>query len=199
MPPWAWIPLRLLPAPAVCARCSSRPDKSGAHCRGDDLRNAADGGALRRKLGLEGGASGGTWCHGSAGYLWCMLRAFGDHPALRASIDWAVRALLDTPLLANPGYCHGMAGQLDVWSTLAQYPRLADMSGRGAALAAQLLEQLGVRAENGWAWPADEPDQIRPALWSGTLGPACALALFQRGKRDTLFSRQTLARIFAPQ
>jgi lantibiotic modifying enzyme len=159
----------------------------------------ADGGALRHKLGLEGGASGGTWCHGSAGYLWCMLHAFGDHPSLRTPIDWALRALVDTLLLADPGYCHGMAGQLDVWSMLAQYPRLADMAGRRAALAAQLLEQLGVRVDGGWAWPADEPDQVRSALWSGTLGPACALALFQRGHGDTLFSRQTLARIFAPQ
>jgi len=159
----------------------------------------ADRAALRYKLGLEGGASGGTWCHGSAGYLWCMLHAFGDQSSLRAPIDWAMRALLDTPLLADPGYCHGMAGQLDMWSLLAQYPRLADIAGRRAALAAQLLEQLGVRADDGWAWPADEPDQTRPALWSGTLGPACALALFQRCHGDTLFCRQTLTRIFAPQ
>jgi hypothetical protein len=158
----------------------------------------SDGVALRYKLGLEEGASGGTWCHGSAGYLWCMLHAFGDHPSLRAPIDWALRALSDTPLLASAGYCHGVAGQLDVWSALAQYPRLADIAGRRAALAAQLLEQLGVRVDNGWAWPADESDQIRPTLWSGTLGPACALALFQKGQGDTLFSRQTLARIFAP-
>ena len=157
----------------------------------------SDGRALRHKLGLEGGASGGTWCHGSAGYLWCLLHAFGDRPSLRAPIDWALRALMDTPLLANPGYCHGMAGQLDVWSLLAQYPRLADIARHRAPLAAQLLEQLGVRVDNAWAWPADEPDQRRPALWSGTLGPACALALFQRGERDTLFSSQTLARIFA--
>jgi hypothetical protein len=159
----------------------------------------ADGAALRHRLGLEGGASGGTWCHGSAGYLWCMLHAFGDHPSLQAPIDWALRVLSDTPLLADPGYCHGMAGQLDVWSVLARYPRLADIGGRRAALAAQLLEQLGFRLDNGWAWPADEPYQVRPALWTGTLGPACALALFQRGQRDTLFSRQTLARIFAPR
>jgi hypothetical protein len=159
----------------------------------------SDGRALRHKWGLEDGASGGTWCHGSAGYLWCMLHAFGDHPTLRSPIDWALRALLDTPLLASPGFCHGMAGQLDVWSVLARYPRLADIAGRRAALAAQLLEQLGCRIDNGWAWPADEPDQIRPAFWTGTLGPACALALFQRGESDTVFSRQTLASIFAPQ
>jgi hypothetical protein len=159
----------------------------------------SDGRALRHRLDLPTAAHCGTWCHGSAGYLWCMLHAFGDDPSLRAPVDWAVRALIDTPLLASPCYCHGMAGQLEVWSLLAGYPRLAGVAGQRAALAAQLLEHLGFRADNLWAWGADEPAQIRPALWSGTLGPACALALFQKGGCDTLFSRTTLARIFAPR
>jgi len=154
---------------------------------------------LLYKLNAESGTKCGTWCHGSAGYLWCMLQAFGDDAALRMPIDWALRALVDVPLLANPGYCHGMAGQLDLWCLLARYPRLAEIARPRAALAAQLTEQLGFRTDNAWAWPADEPDQIRPNLWSGTLGPACALALLQRGEWDTLLSRETLARIFAPQ
>jgi len=159
----------------------------------------SDQGELRHKLNAESGTNCGAWCHGSAGYLWCMLQAFGDDAALRAPIDWAVRALLDVPLLANPGYCHGMAGQLDVWSTLSRYPRFAGVARPRAALAARVLEHLGFRADNAWAWPADEPDQIRPDLWTGALGPACALALFERGRGDTLFSRETLARVFAPE
>ena len=154
---------------------------------------------LLHKLDSEEGTNCATWCHGSAGYLWCMLQAFGDHASLRAPIDWAVRALLDVPLLANPGYCHGMAGQLDLWNMLACYPRLAEIAKPRAALAAQLLEHLGFRADNAWAWPADKPDQIRPDLWTGTLGPACAIGLFERGQGDTLFSVETLARIFAPK
>ena len=156
-------------------------------------------GELRHKSDSEDDTNCGTWCHGSAGYLWCMLQAFGDDPALRSPIDWAVRSLIEVPLLANPGYCHGMAGQLDLWSMLARYPRLAEIARPRAALAARLLEHLGLRADNAWAWPADEPDQISPDLWTGILGPACALALFERGRWDTLFSRETLARVFAPQ
>jgi len=154
---------------------------------------------LLHKLDSESGTSGGTWCHGSAGYLWCMLQAFGDHASLRIPIDWAVRALLEVPLLANPGYCHGMAAQLDLWSLLARYPRVADVARRRAALAAQLLEHLGFRVNNAWAWSGDDPDQTSPDLWTGTLGPACALALFERGQWDTLLSRETLIRIFAPK
>jgi len=154
---------------------------------------------LLHKLNTDSGANCGTWCHGSAGYLSCMLHAFGDHFSLRAPIDWAVRALLQVPLLANPGYCHGMAGQLDLWSMLARYPRLAEIAKPRAALAAQLTEQLGFRANSTWAWAADEPDQIGPDLWTGMLGPACALALFQRSGCASLFSLETLAGIFAPQ
>lgn len=154
---------------------------------------------LLHKANMESGTHCGTWCHGSAGYLWCMLQACGDHPSLRAPIDWAVRALAKVPLLANPGYCHGMAGQLDLWSMLARCPRLAEIAKPRAALAAQLTEQLGFRADNAWAWSAGELDEICPDLWTGMLGPACALSLFQSRQADTLFSFETLAGIFAPK
>jgi predicted Ser/Thr protein kinase len=154
---------------------------------------------LLHRWDSEEGTNCGTWCHGSAGFLWCMLQAFGDHFSLRAPIDWAVGALAEVPLLANPGYCHGMAGQLDLWSLLARYPRLAEIAKPRAALAAQLTEQLGFRADSAWAWSADDPDEICPDLWTGALGPACALSLFQRGQCDSLFSVETLAGIFAPK
>jgi hypothetical protein len=153
---------------------------------------------LRHKATADSGTNCGTWCHGSAGYLWCMLQAFGDDFSLRAPIDWAVRALVEAPLLANPGYCHGMAGQIDLWNMLARYPRFAEIAKPRAALAAQLTEQLGFRSNGAWAWSADEPEEIRPDLWTGALGPACALALFERARGDALFSAQTLAGIFAP-
>lgn len=182
---------------ALCAR--SRELSLATFTRLFAHGRTSDQSELRYRSGSQPGFSGAAWCHGSAGYLWCMLQAFGDHVGLRAPVDWAVRALLQVPLLANPGYCHGMAGQLDLWIMLARYPRLAEIAKPRAALAAQLTEQLGVRADNAWAWPADEPDQIGRDLWSGTLGPACALALLQGGRGDSLFSVATLAAIFAPQ
>lgn len=154
---------------------------------------------LRHKANTESGTNCGTWCHGSAGYLWCMLQAFGDDASLRAPIDWAVRTLVEVPLLAKPGYCHGMAGQIDLWSMLARYPRLAGIAKPRAALAAQLTEQLGFRSTGAWAWSGDEPDEVCPDLWTGALGPACALALFQRAQGDALFSPETLAGMFAPK
>lgn len=154
---------------------------------------------LRYRSSSESGFSTGTWCHGSAGYLWSILQAFGDHRPLRSAIDWALRALMDAPLVGNASYCHGMAGQLDLWNMLARYERFSKIAARRAALSARLIEQIGFRVKDSWGWPLDESGQIEPNLWIGMLGPACALALFQRGYGDTLFCPNTLARVFQPK
>jgi len=151
---------------------------------------------LRYQLNSESGTSAGTWCHGAAGYLWSILQTFGDHPSLRNPIDWAFRAFVEVPLLGNASYCHGMAGQLDLWNMLARHQRFSRIATYRAALAARLLEHIGFRFNNSWAWPWDGSGQIRSDLWTGALGPACALALFQKGNTDTLFCPGTLARVF---
>ncbi len=152
---------------------------------------------LRHRLNSETGTSAGIWCHGSAGYLWSILQAFGDHRPLRSPIDWALQALMNIPLVDNASYCHGMAGQLDLWSMLARYERFSKIAPHRAALSARLMEQIGFRIKNSWGWPLDESGQIEPDLWTGMLGPACALALFQGGYPGTFFCANTLARVFA--
>jgi hypothetical protein len=154
---------------------------------------------LQYRLHSEVGTSPGIWCHGSAGYLWAILQAFGDDLLFRNPIDWAVAALIEAPLSGNAGYCHGMAGQLDLWTMLARHRRFSSIAARRAALAARLMGQLGLRTNDGWVWPWDESGQIRTDLWTGTLGPACALALYQSGRLDTLFCPDTLASVFQPR
>ncbi len=153
---------------------------------------------LRYQLNSLVKAPAGTWCHGSMGYLWSMLHAFGDDESLKEAIDWAFRAFEKSFLVSEPGYCHGMAGQLDLWSLLGRYSRFSGVAKTRARLAAQLLEQLGSRDDMSWTWTADVFGRIRPDLWTGTLGPACALALFQRGRGDLLFCPDTLTAMFRP-
>jgi hypothetical protein len=165
-----------------------------------DHGRTSDKRQLRYQLNSEAGASGGTWCHGSAGYLWAMLQAFGDDRELRKPIDWSVRALTDCPVLDNAGYCHGMAGQVELWSALARVRRFATTARRKAALSVRLMEHLGRRVGNSWSWPGqqgpdDDPPRLRLDLWTGMLGPACATALWQQGRFETLFSPNTLARV----
>ena len=129
-----------------------------------------------------------------------MLQAFGDDRELRKPIDWSMQALTDCPVLDNAGYCHGMAGQVELWSALARVG-VPTIARRRAALAVRLMEHLGGSIDNSWSWPGeqgpdDDPPRLRPDLWTGMLGPACATALWQQGRYETLFSPNTLARAF---
>jgi lantibiotic modifying enzyme len=154
---------------------------------------------LRYQANSTEGADNGTWCHGAAGYLWCMLQAFGDDKSLREPIDWAYHAFSDVPLVGNPSYCHGMAGQLDLWRLLGRYPRFARVAKQRAALAATLLEHLGYRSEGSWTWLGDQLGETNPTLWTGSLGPACALALYEKGTSEPLFSPELLRHVFQPK
>jgi hypothetical protein len=158
----------------------------------------SDGRELRYQLNSSLGAFAGTWCHGSTGYLWSMMHAFGDHASLKAAIDWAFRGFERHTLVGEPGYCHGMAGQVDLWSLLQRYPRFSAIAKPRAQLAARLLEQLGFRSHQSWTWATGELGGLRPGLWTGGLGAACALALFRRGRGDVLFCPDTLTRVFQP-
>src|ERR1035437_7042742 len=55
------------------------------------------------------------WCHGIAGYLWCMLLAFGDDHRLAPAIDWSLDKCAGARSIGSPVYCHGMAGELELW------------------------------------------------------------------------------------
>jgi hypothetical protein len=112
--------------------------------------------------------------------------------AITLNSGWAGRTLIGKIVTVYPGdggEVPGLAAALDqIWQSEEAPEILTDLRLRrdGAIYIRFGAFKSGVVVADA-------------ALWSGTLGPACALALFQRGERDTLFSRQTLARIFAPQ
>jgi hypothetical protein len=68
-------------------------------------------------------ASAGIWCHGPAGYAWAILRSVGDEPRVTLCLDWAVQCLSRVNLLPEPGYCHGVAGQLEISLMMSQIDR----------------------------------------------------------------------------
>ncbi|WP_211234966.1 lanthionine synthetase LanC family protein [Azohydromonas australica] len=151
------------------------------------------GRALRSRLDDERHHAPGTWCHGVAGYLWALLQALGDDAALRAEIDWAVDCLAGTPSVGTATYCHGLAGQLELWCMLGGLPRLSDLSQARAGkctTALRLLHQRQrqQRTEPHCFWGSDDPSIVTPDLWIGFLGPACALAMHAAGSSDALLS-----------
>ena len=131
------------------------------------------------------------WCHGIAGYLWCMLLAFGDDRRLAPAIDWSLERCGQTKSLGSPVYCHGVAGELELWRLVGGYPRLRVGAARRAQRAASVL-RLELRRERGLCvWGSEDPEVLRPDLWVGFLGPATALALYPRSS-DALLSASWL-------
>jgi serine/threonine protein kinase len=151
-----------------------------------------DGHGLRRRVGSVASAHSGIWCHGAAGYLWSIIHAFGDSASLREPIDWAVDAFRNADPVPNPTYCHGLAGQLELWRMLCRIDQYERIAAEGAAFSADVIEQLGFRRNQNWLWPADDPGVVTPDLWLGFLGPASSLALYHTGLSNALLSSEWL-------
>jgi hypothetical protein len=136
-----------------------------------------------------------------AGYLWCMLQAFGDDPTLHAQMDWAVNSLSLTNFMINPNptYCHGLSMQLELWRMLSTIPRYRNLAIKRAAQIVLILQLLQQRLEGKIVWSSDEPEIITPDLWIGFLGPAVALALWASGRQDALLSSSWLSSCANPK
>ena len=138
------------------------------------------------------------WCHGVAGYLWCMLLAFGDDRRLAPAVDWSVEKCAAAKPSGNPVYCHGMAGELELWRLIGNYPRLAGGAASRADRAASAL-RFQLRREEGLSvWGAEDASILTPDLWVGFLGPATALALYARRASDPLLSGAWLSSCASP-
>jgi serine/threonine protein kinase len=151
---------------------------------------SADGSSLQRALGSKNSspAANGTWCHGTAGYLWSILQSFGDHPALREQIDWATHIFASVNPLGNVTYCHGLSGQLELWRMLQSIPRYQELAKHRSAKVAATLRLLHQRIEGQCIWCSEKPDVITPDLWIGFLAPASALAIYTTNRKDALLS-----------
>ncbi|HET8701835.1 MAG TPA: lanthionine synthetase LanC family protein, partial [Nitrococcus sp.] len=152
-----------------------------------------DGGALRMALDSTQFHAPGNWCHGTAGYLWAVLQAFGDHPDLRTEIDWAVASVQSTMVAGTPTYCHGLAGRLELWRLLGEVPRFRELAATQAGKTARALRVLHRKVGGRIAWMSDDPQVMTPDLWVGFLGPASALALHAAHASAPLLSGRWLA------
>lgn len=151
-----------------------------------------DGRALRMTADSQQHHAAGNWCHGIAGYLWALLQAFGDMPALREEIDWAVGILKEQPSVGTPTYCHGLAGQLELWRLLSGIPRFQTCAVARAGKVARALRCAHSKRDGACVWVSDDPDVVTPDLWVGFLGPATALALHASGSCWPLLSGEWL-------
>jgi serine/threonine protein kinase len=140
-------------------------------------------------------AAAGHWCHGLAGYLWCLLQAFGDNPKLEHEIDWAVDGLSAVTPAENSTYCHGLAGQLELWRVLRTIPRHENFAKLASDKTAAALRLIMQRRKGLSVWSSEDPQVFTPDFWLGFLGPASSLALYTAGHNGALLSRAWLQTI----
>lgn len=153
-----------------------------------------EGSALRHRVGRgDAGVPVPSWCHGVAGYLWCMLSGFGDDDRLMPAIAWCVEKCASTTPIGSPVYCHGMAGELELWRLVNNYPRLHPEAPKRAQRAANALRLQLQRKDGLSAWASEDPKRFNPDLWVGFMGPATALALYALNKPVPLLSETWLA------
>ena len=129
-----------------------------------------------------------SWCHGVAGYLWCILQSFPQDPDFTEVIDWAVDILNESPFVSSPTYCHGLAGHLELWQMMSLQPKLEGFARLRTAKTVASLRLLLERVPGKFSWCSEESDVVTPDLWVGFLGPATALAMWSTGVRQSLLS-----------
>jgi serine/threonine protein kinase len=152
-------------------------------------------GSLPSILGEDKSISKSNWCHGSAGYLWCLLQISRSGSCLGEAVDWAVGEFVSADLTLNPVYCHGLAGQLELSRMLMAIPRHLPVGKRSALAIVEYLRLVQQRLRGLAVWGSDDPSAITPDLWVGFLGPATNMALLASGSALPLLSSSWLRQI----
>ena len=147
-----------------------------------------NGFALRMSPDANRNHAVGNWCHGTAGYLWSLLIAFGDSPELQDEMDWAIHSVENAMAVGTPTYCHGLAGQLELWRMVSDLPGYREKGISRAAKVMRALRIMHHEVDHRIAWVSDDPMITTPDLWIGFLGPATALAMYAAGVNNPLLS-----------
>ena len=176
---------------ALCAYAEATQDmalaqESIACLEGIYLYCRTKGEALRTRVESDTAAPQTTWCHGVAGYLWCLLQSGAKSPILTKATQWCVTQLQQQPIAGGTTLCHGASGMLAVWRMLG--PDYLPYAMRAATFL-----RMNIRPTHGApCWPSFTRDDCTPALWAGYLGPSTELALLSAGNSNAVISSHWL-------
>jgi hypothetical protein len=141
-----------------------------------------------------------TWCHGAAGFLWCLLQSSHDLAVRDTAIleSFATKFDRGMPLLANPSMCHGVGGILETCRMLRVLPSHCDQASRQIGRLVGILRLLHHAYQGATVWSSDQPAVVTADLWVGFLGPAVQLALAANGSSAAVISPGWLQRCASP-
>ncbi|MGW1496070.1 class III lanthionine synthetase LanKC N-terminal domain-containing protein [Streptomyces sp. NPDC002402] len=177
-----------------------------AQLAGEALYSIAEHGLTNDGSNIRATVSGSTmpahtWCHGAAGFLWCLLQSSHDLTVPDTAILESVATKFDRamPLLANPSMCHGVGGMLETWRMLRVLPSHCDQASRQIGRLVGMLRLLHHAYEGATVWSSDQPAVVTPDLWVGFLGPAVQLALAANGSSAAVISPDWLQKCALPR
>jgi len=189
---------------AAWARASSNDSEATAVAREifqGIHRDATTAGRWNIAETAEGGARPPQyWCHGVAGYLWCLLQSFPDDELLAEPRRWALQAFRkSTPLLDLVPMCHGLSGILDTWQLVADWAQarrdraLDVVAKRECAQVVNSLRYLEQEYCGGMVWSAEDPAEITPDLWVGFMGPVATISQYAAGRTGAILSLESIS------
>ncbi|MGX1095956.1 hypothetical protein RKD47_006722 [Streptomyces albogriseolus] len=179
--------------------------KATAGMAEDALHSVYAHGLTQDKSNILATTSGDTrsalqWCHGVAGYLWCLLQASANPEAAIVGARELAAAAFNraTPVLDNPTMCHGLAGVIETWRLLGGVHEHYAEARRRVDQLAGYLRLLHHTQAGATVWSSERPSVVTPDLWVGFLGPATQLALASTGSVESILSPNWLRQCAAP-
>jgi hypothetical protein len=149
--------------------------------------NESSTNVIECNLGSERPAT--HWCHGVAGYLWCLLLSNNRSSRLAREQHWATNAFLTAAErgVGNPTFCHGLAGNLEIMRLLNGTQPSHRVQVDAAATVRMMRLLIERHPELGVVWCSEEPLDVTPDLMVGFLGPAVQFTLYSRGQSRSMF------------
>jgi serine/threonine protein kinase len=124
------------------------------------------------------------WCHGTGGYLWCVLQMPSalTPDEMRDLLD----EFVDSPLMASPILCHGLAGQVDICRLALNFGYRVDCLRERIVRLLRTLRLMAQRKSGKIVWGGENPEYCGPGLLTGWLGPCVEIHLALHDNRNTL-------------
>ncbi|CAG7606712.1 class III lanthionine synthetase LanKC N-terminal domain-containing protein [Actinacidiphila bryophytorum] len=172
---------------------------------GEALHSIAEHGLTDDGSNIRATVSGSTmpahtWCHGAAGFLWCLLQSGHASAVPDTAMVESIATKFDRamPFLANPSMCHGVGGMLETWRMLRALPGHRARASRRIGHLVGILRLLHHAYEGATVWSSDQPAVVAPDLWVGFTGPAVQLALAANGSSAPVISPDWLQKCASP-
>ena len=158
----------------------------------------SDGLSLRKYVESDDPAYPAAWCHGLLGYLWSILHALPRSSRLDTAITWAAMRLGETPAVADPTFCHGLAGRLETAHMLARSGKHDKFFWREKEKVRCAMRLVAQRRCGHVYWASEDPRSFTGDLWVGSTGAAATLCMSLEKYPEPLLSLQHLKRLALP-